>query len=336
MQPENLPKITIAIISCNRLHYLKATVESARKCIRYPNLEWIIDDDASTEPGLREYIDSLDWVDKKFFRKRSHADAMNTVVDIAQGEAILLWTDDIQFVVSGDWMMDIAEILFEAEQLGSIGLECLRRPTYERFFQSHLRRDIKTSWSELRRNGTNFRFSRMLQSSRGYPIRTFGARYPGVIPSGVASLTRTEVWRKLGPWRASNNSASSNIKDSSLGAEDDMRYRYSQSGMALQRAIPIVPVAASLVTDPKGCCAKVRGSKRYGVYLPPPQGTFYYHIYQQEELACKQSRRIPLAVEDYVIPLGFELPIDDDGILRKTSINPDIVSEITRSSSNVS
>ena len=137
MQPAHFPKITIAIISCNRLHYLKATVESARQCIRYPNLEWIIDDDASTEPGLREYVESLDWVDHKLFRKRTHADAMNTIVDLANGEAILLWTDDKQFIVSGDWMLDIAELLFNTKSLGSVGLECLRRPTYKRFFHPH-------------------------------------------------------------------------------------------------------------------------------------------------------------------------------------------------------
>ena len=336
MTTENLPKITIAIISCNRLHYLKATVESARKCINYPNLEWIIDDDASTEPGLREYVESLDWVDHKLFRKRTHADAMNTMVDMANGEAILLWTDDIQFVVEGDWMLDIAEILFNTENVGSIGLECLRRPTYGRFFHPSIWCDAKGVWSELRRTSTRFRLSRRIQSTRNYPMRTFGWRYPGIIPSGVASLTRTKTWKTLGPWKTSSNPMGNSIKDSSLGAEDDMRYRYSQSRMMFQRAIPIVPVAASIVTDPTGSCAKVRGDKRYGVYMPPPDGTFYYHIYQQEDLAFEQTRRIPLAIEDYILPLGFQMPLDKNGILLKNSINLDVVSEIPQAQPHAS
>ena len=166
-------------------------------------------------------------------------------------------------------------------------------------------------------------------------MRTFGWRYPGVIPSGVVSLTRTEVWRKLGKWKT-RHKLNESLKDSSLGAEDEMRYRYSQSGMVLQRSIPIVPVAADIVTDPTGCSAKVRGTRRYGRYIPPPDGTFYYHIYQQEELLSEQARRLPLAVEDYVRPLGFDLPVDENGILRKTSINLDIVSEISQDNLNVS
>ena len=149
-------------------------------------------------------------------------------------------------------MLDVAEILFSTKSLGSVGLECLRRPTYKRFFHPLIWMDFKGMWLELLRSGPRFRFSLRIHSSRGYPMRTFGWRYPGVIPSGVVSLTRTHVWRQLGKWKTRHNTLGS-LKDSSLGAEDDMRHRYSQSGMVLQRSIPIVPVAADIVTDPTGC-----------------------------------------------------------------------------------
>lgn len=46
----SLPKVTFAILSWNRLHYLKATLESALECIQYPNLEWIVSDKDSDMP----------------------------------------------------------------------------------------------------------------------------------------------------------------------------------------------------------------------------------------------------------------------------------------------
>jgi hypothetical protein len=48
------PRVTLGLLSWNRLHYLRATLESARRCIQYPNLEWIVVDNESNEPGLRE------------------------------------------------------------------------------------------------------------------------------------------------------------------------------------------------------------------------------------------------------------------------------------------
>jgi hypothetical protein len=38
------PRVTFGLLSWNRLHYLRATLESARRCLQYPNLEWIVVD----------------------------------------------------------------------------------------------------------------------------------------------------------------------------------------------------------------------------------------------------------------------------------------------------
>ena len=70
--------------------------------------------------------------------------------------------------------------------------------------------------------------------------------------------------------------------------------------------------------------------------MPAPDGTFYYHIYQQEDRAFEQTRRIPLAIEDYILPLGFQMPLDKNGILLKNSINLDVVSEIPQAQPHAS
>ena len=95
----NQPLVTIGVLSWNRFHYLRATIESARRCIQYPNIEWIVSDNESEEPGLREYLESLNWIDHKIFKRQTHADAMNQIVAMAKGEYLILWPEDIQFTV---------------------------------------------------------------------------------------------------------------------------------------------------------------------------------------------------------------------------------------------
>ena len=47
------PLVTIGVVSYNRLHYLRALMESARECAQYPRVQWILVDGNSVEPGLR-------------------------------------------------------------------------------------------------------------------------------------------------------------------------------------------------------------------------------------------------------------------------------------------
>ena len=129
-----LPKVTIGILSWNRFHYLKATIESAKMYFLYPNLEWIIIDNMSIEKGLKEYINKQKGIDLKIFKKQTHADAMNELVRKSSGKYILIWPEDIQFVKKGDWLKEIVEILETNEMLGSVGLNFLRKKTYHQIF----------------------------------------------------------------------------------------------------------------------------------------------------------------------------------------------------------
>ncbi len=64
------PKISIAFLSWNRLHYLRATVLSAKRCVDYPDIEWIISDNESIESGLRSFVDGLGWVQENGSARR--------------------------------------------------------------------------------------------------------------------------------------------------------------------------------------------------------------------------------------------------------------------------
>ncbi len=317
-----MPRVTVAILSWNRMHYLRATAESAHRCIQYPNLEWIISDNESVEPGLREYIAGLDWVQHKWSKTQTHASAMSEIVGRMSGDYLLLWPEDMQFVVEGRWLERLITTLEENPWIGSVGLNFLRRKTLRRLLGPPGLGEATAILSEAVRRKTHFRAPK----SVGDEVRTVGWRLPGVIASGIPSLTRRSHWQTLGPWRTSDPTQS-NIIDSSLGAEDDMILRFQQSGQNWQQAMLMKPVTADIINDDMGCKAKIRRGKRYGRYTPPAKGSFYYEILREEDLPMGRDG-YPLSFEDTVKPIGFSLPLDENGDLRKASFDPNIVSEL--------
>lgn len=319
----SVPVVTVAILSWNRLHYLRATAESAKRCLRHPGIEWIISDNNSVEPGLREYITSLDWVQHKWFQTQTHAAAMNEIVRRASGKYLMIWPEDVQFVVEGDWLPRLVETLEENSWIGSVGLNFLRRKTNRRLHGPPGLSDAGSVLGELRHRPLNFRFPRAVRGRMA--LRTFGWRLPGVIGSGIPSLTRLEYWKTLGPWKT-RDTAPVNVVDSSLGAEDDMILRFQDSGQNWQQAALMKPVAADIINDDIGCKAKVRGGKRYGRYAPPA-GDFYYEIMNEDDLPSDEAG-YPLSFEKFVRPVGFQLPLDEHGDMLKASMNKSTVSDI--------
>jgi len=311
-------RVTVAILSWNRLHYLRATLESARRCIRGEEIEWIVSDNASEEPGLAEYLASCDWLTHRWSKKQTHAEARNELVSRAAGRYLLLWPEDMQFVGEGDWLKRLLDSLDSNPFIGSVGLNFLRRKTIKRMFGPLGFRDIIPLLADLRRG----RWRRPLLISDKESLYTAGWRRPGVVASGIPSLTRTDYWKALGPWTTESQTTS--VIDSCLGAEDLMIETFQKSRFAWQQAALLRPVAADIINDNIGCKAKVRGGRRYGIYEPPKNGDFYYEIQSEEELPTS-DRGFPLCFEDHVKPIGFDLPLDERGDLRKASMNESIV-----------
>jgi hypothetical protein len=150
----------------------------------------------------------------------------------------------------------------------------------------------------------------------------------GIIGSGIPSFSRKRVWEKLGPWKATQKRTKGNIIDSSLGGESEMLDRWKKTDIPWQRVTPLVPFAADIINDDIGTKAKVRGNKRYGIYAPPKDGKFYYRIKNQSDLPDDAERMIPVGFEEFVEPVGFELPLDENGVLKKSAINMSEVHDI--------
>lgn len=317
--PHHLPRVTLGFVSCERGHYLRATLESARECIEYPDLEWIIVDDDSVEPGLKEYIQGCDWVKHKVFRRQTHAEAMNQLVEMATGEFILIWPEDVQFITGGDWLIDLIEILQTNPDIGGVCLDAQRLRTLQRIFHPGLREGFRRFHSEMKRFGwRRMRRQRKITGARGFTMWTYGSFGDGIVGSGIPSLMRTSLWHELGLWRVAKPNAG--LIDSSLGAEDDMIDRVRKKKLRLQLALPQIPLAADIINDDIGCKAKVRKGIRYGNYTPPPGGgTYYYAIQSYEERRQMAHGNRPLSFSECVEPIGFNIPKDASGDRLKAS-----------------
>ena len=85
----SLPLVTVGVVSYNRLHYLRALIASARRCIDYPALQWILVDGASVEPGLREYLE----IDDDLLARWQAVSAVGRMAEGVAREALLeVWT----------------------------------------------------------------------------------------------------------------------------------------------------------------------------------------------------------------------------------------------------
>lgn len=310
----NRPKLTIGVVSCNRLLYLRALLESMSETTPLDNVEVIVVDNGSIEPGLREYVTSLDFVTHKVFRdQRAPAteavDALNTILDLTSASHVLLLTDDVQFIVSGgSWIDDVLDVSGRYAWLGSVMPIALRHVTIAKHFDSGL------GWRLFPR-----RFPRRLEaSSRATRIICFGRHELGITHSALG-VTPIATWRTIGPFRARKPQT---VEDAGGGAEEDVVRRYRRAGLRLRKGLLEVPVLAEIITDPRGTQARVRGNRRYGRYFAPPDGRFYYRIWTDAEAAALPRRGSALAFEEIVHPLGFELPYDREGNRLKNPLGP--------------
>ena len=141
-----LPKLTIGIVSCNRFYYLKCLIESAKKCVTYQNIEWIIVDNGSVEKGLIDYINKQNFFNHKILIKyrnpdEEHINALNLIHEKATGDFILILSDDIQFIRK-KWEANCINLLKQNDDISTISLSALRKPTIKNIFNfnaSHIK-----------------------------------------------------------------------------------------------------------------------------------------------------------------------------------------------------
>ena len=300
----SLPELTIGIVSCNRLLYLRALIESIRACLPVDRLECLVVDNASIEPGLQEYVRSVPFVEAIVRPSRSPsteaAAALNTILERARAPRVLLLTDDVQFIVAGSsWLDAVIELSNQHAWLGSIMPIALRRVSLRRYFDGSIGHRLFPGWIPKRVTARN-----------GVGVACFSRSEIGITHSALG-VTPLQVWKTVGPFRTSGNAQT--VQDAGGGAEADLVRRYRASGVRLRKGLLQRPVLAEIITDPKGTQARVRGNRRYGTYFAPPDGTFYYRIRSEDESARLPLEGSAVPFERAVEPIGFAMPVDAHG-----------------------
>jgi len=312
------PILSIGIVSYNRLRYLRVLVASIRECIDVQSAELLLADGGSTEIGHAEFRESL-----TDFRVRSqaesHAESMNWLIANARGRYLLLLPEDIQFIRKGPWVKDAMELLGAVSSAGMVVFDAQRKVTVRNQLVRRRRR-----WGRWRLPFWSVvRCPNRYVGEQGEEFFSAGDSRDGVSVAGIMSLSRTELWRELGPFRPLRETPTGPENDSSLGAEEDMilRVRSNDRLCCLEAYLMKHPAAADIITDSRGTKAKIRmGNWRYGTYADPPQPPFYYRIREGGERGEPPTGYPVWSFEDWVEPVGWSLPVDGFGNLRKVSV----------------
>ena len=290
---KKLPKVTFGYVNCNRLFYLKSAVESLIYCTEdYTNKEIIIIDNASSEEGTKEYLDSLEARGYKTIRTTERdptnefARGINSIIENSTGDYICIMQGDSQFIVKGRWLHEYVKFYQEHPEAGCIAFDAQRR-----------KRNLTGRYSE--KYGDEFKFV--------YDYNRFPTSGAGRV------MYSRKVVEILYPWSTKNKNHEA-TEDSETKARAKFIEYMANTGEPFYCAMPIVPVMAGIYTYSRGTQARVTANGLVGSYWPPKKDFRYYEITDYDEFFKDGGEyEYPLGIEKAVKPIGFEVPIDENG-----------------------
>lgn len=303
-------RVTFGIVNCNRLHYLKACLESLEISTKsYVDKEIIVIDNASIEPGTDDYLKSLEKrgirVVKNKIRDPSNefAKGLNTIVKMSTGEVICPLSGDLQFAIKDNWLFEFVELFKRRSDIGSIMLDIQRN---------------KTNKTQMRTD--------LLETKVGFFMKNLSR--PPIATSGNSLFLKSTL-TNLGPW-SEDNKNHEGTDDSETKMLKNVYAYCKNTGVRWFQYQPVISPTIMITNDPRGTNARIRGEKRYGKYIPgvgsPP---LYYEMYSLDEINEKHNalkRTIPIGFEDLAVGIGWSLYLDENGDLKK---NPIRVEECT-------
>lgn len=294
------PKVTFAFINCNRLRYLKSAVESFHQSVKgqYDNIETIIIDNHSVEPGTDEYLAEKEaqgckvWKQEKRDPSHEFAHALNKCYELATGEYVGITTGDVQFVLHGKWLSELVEQYSQnVDTIGCIVLDAQRRVTHK----SH----------RLSQRGSLF-----LDPDR-YRISPWMGFY------------HRKWFDLLPPWnREIKAEGLSNLE---LEKVDQLNAKLVEMEANCVSAVPLIPPTVAIYSS-SGPAAKVRMNRRYGDYNKVMNGTdwMYYSMHNYEFVKMMTSKRSsPMSIEEIAQPVGWSAPLLPNGDWNKGHLDVD-------------
>lgn len=126
LQREDLPLVSILTLTHNGLNYLKDAVESVLKNTKYPNWEWMIADNGSTDDTVK-YLKSIRDPRIKLIERKTNngnfASINNELALQAKGKYLVFLNNDV--IVTENWLSHMVFIADNDPNVGCVGSRLL-------------------------------------------------------------------------------------------------------------------------------------------------------------------------------------------------------------------
>ena len=283
-------KVTFGIVNCNRLFYLKACLSSLLESTKsYENKEIIVVDNASIEEGTQQYLDEIERIGIKT--------GLNKIVEMSKGEIICPLSGDLQFGIKDNWLPEYLEVFKKRSDVGSVMLDAQRGLT--------ISREHRTDCVETQ----NLVFQKNLSRP---PIATSGN-----------SLFLKKRLESVGPWCEDNKNHEGTDDSETKMLKSTMEF-LKKTGQKWHQYQPNIPATIMISNDPRGTNARIRGEKRYGLYVSGKgeEGQYYkMKLFSDfKENLNNDGMLLPVGYEKFASPIGWDLPLDKNGNLKKNPI----------------
>lgn len=302
----DLPLVSIGWINCNRLFYLKSSVESFLECTKdYSNKELLIVDNASVEEGTKEYLDEKEAQGFKVFRQQQRdpsnefARGLNIICEESTGDFIVPLQADQQFIIKGGWLQEYVKF-YQAnlDHIGCIPFDAQRQITNQ---QHRFSQPV----------GNDFKFFLDLDK-------------PPILGAADCMYSR-KIIEMIYPWNIKNqdHEGGNDSETAMLHKAVDI---IKTNNLKLGCFVSAVPVAIAIYTDMRGTNARIRGNKRYGDYWEAKENNKYYKLTDWEEaleLSTEPGLLKPYSIEFMAEPIGWSKPLDENGSWLKNPIRID-------------
>ena len=290
--------LSIGIISCNRLKYLKGLLKSL-ECLKPLNLqlksdiEIILVDNGSTEKGLIEYLNSMKsegLIDKLILNKErdwknDEYKAKNIIINESLHDIIFFLQDDSCFIGTKELLNKYIEDLKESDAV-CLDVCGVRMCT--------IFRKIDYSKLEISRNkckywGTKDNHFQTMGLFKKYVFRECG-NYP--------------IGKDFSSWKLKNEETIQQEIYYDLLVKKKLLNSKKISKVTL---VSHIPLFITIWNDPRGGYSFIRENKRYGHYLEAQDesGLYYNHL-NNEEIERLMSYRFPSGFTTVAKPIGWE------------------------------
>ena len=291
-------KSTIAITSFNRFKYFKALLKSMSNLSR-DNFYFIVVDNCSVESGLRNYIlekEESGEIHKAFLRKPEERNwtndeyiAKNIIIENSPTDSILFLQDDLQFIANEKTLIQTID---DFNDLPGVCMELngVRKISNFNKFISKRKLTSKNGFNYWAPDDNHFQTMGLFKKQ----VFNILGKYPVEWP-------KTQEY-----WGRSEDVYDSMVKN---------RFPNAQLNITAQ-----APLFLPVWNDIRGGYAFIRGNKRYGQYVDPPDpcGLYYKHL-THEEYKELNSQDFPLSFPEIAKPIGWDYAKDENGDQKKYS-----------------